>query len=166
MIVFFLKKVVMVGKDWWWWWWCGFSLISLFFVLISWICCFQLGLCYLDFDFFVIVWVLISLFWVLISFFWVLGFDFFVLGFGFWFLCSGFIFLSYVFWVLICILLCLRPKITRRIRSVQPMTRATKFDPNIRSATGPFSSHPILSVWVRVRVRSKPDLTRPVDSPK
>ena len=76
------------GKD--WWWWCGFSLISLFFVLISWICCFWLSLCYLDFNFFVVVWVLISLFWVLISFLW-FYFLFFIFS---WAICFGFWFVS------------------------------------------------------------------------
>ena len=102
------------GKD--WWWWCGFSLISLFFILISWICCFWLSLCYLDFNFFVVVWVLISLFWVLISFLWV--FFFFLKFFLIYF------FLSYLFWVLICILLWFKPEITQWFQPVQPMTYA------------------------------------------
>ena len=89
-------------------------------------------------------------------------FGFWFLCFGFWFLCSGFIFLSYLFWVFICILLCLRPEITRRIWLAQPITRAVRFDLNIQSATGLFSGHPILSV--RVQIRSKPNPTRPVDS--
>ena len=152
------------GKE-WWWWWCGFSLISLF-VSISWVCCFWLGLCYLDFDFFFVIWVLISLFslfWVLISFFWFLislffFFFFFFFFFLFFFFSSELFVLGFDF-----ILLWFRPEITRWFWLVQPMNRATRSDLNFWSTTGPYFDHPIQSG--RMRVNSKPDPIRPVDSP-
>ena len=61
-----------------------------------------------------------------------LGFDFFIV------------------WVLISILLGFKPEITRRFQPTQPMTRATKFDLNIRSAVGLFSVHLIRSGQLQV----------------
>ena len=85
-------------------------------------------------------------------------------AFNLWIWCFCYLgFDFFVVWVLISILLGFKPKITCQFRPTQPMTCATRFNPNIPSAAGPFSIHPIRSDWLQVN--HKPNPTRPVDSP-
>ena len=99
------------------------------------------------------VWILCH-FWFCFS---LIDLGFFFLGFDLFF---GFVLVSYIWgfgFVLISTLFSFRLEITRRVRPAQPMTHADDFDPNIQSAVGLISIHPIQSG--RVCVNPNLDLT-------